>query len=172
MKHFFIFMALAIILACGGSLWLRAEYHHFLETPLALPAAGYVLQVQPGTPGRALVETLEEEGFTQASWEWKLLMRLEPMMIHAGEFALGRGLRPQGLLELLSSGAVIQYRLTLVEGWTFQQFLEALGKDEILEQTPGTGESGLYGTIPRQPGNCRPGGLVFAGDLSIHQGRL
>jgi len=143
MKRFFIFMTLVITLACGGSLWLRAEYHRFLETPLALPATGYVLQVQPGTPGRALIETLEEKGFTQAGWQWKLLMRLEPMMIHAGEFELGRGLRPQGLLELLSSGAVIQYRLTLVEGWTFHQFLEALGKDEILEQTLEPGNPGF-----------------------------
>jgi UPF0755 protein len=35
----------------------------------------------------------------------------------------------------LSSGEVIQYRLTLVEGWTFAQLLEALEQDETLEHT-------------------------------------
>jgi UPF0755 protein len=132
-KRIFIFACLVILLAGGASLWLRAQYFHFLETPLDLPAEGYVLQVQPGTSGRALIEELEQEGITRAGWEWKLLMKLEPMLIRAGEFALEQGARPRDLLQIVSSGMVIQYRLTLVEGWTFRQLLEALGKEKILE---------------------------------------
>ncbi len=135
MKRLLIVAALTVALAGAGSLWVRDQYHRFLATPLMLPGGGYVLQIEPGTPGRAIIGKLANLGFTQANWEWKLLMRLEPLVIRAGEFGLQPGLRPRGLLRLLSSGEVIQYRLTLVEGWTFAQLLEALEQDEILEHT-------------------------------------
>jgi len=135
MKRFLIVAALTVALAGAGSLWVRDQYHRFLATPLMLPGGGYVLQIEPGTPGRAIIGKLANLGFTHASWEWKLLMRLEPLVIRAGEFGLEPGLRPRELLRLLSSGEVIQYRLTLVEGWTFAQLLEALEQDETLEHT-------------------------------------
>ena len=62
-------------------------------------------------------------------------MRLEPPAIKAGEYQLEPGITPRGLLQLLSSGAVVQYRFTLVEGWTFTQLLQALANDEVLRQT-------------------------------------
>ena len=135
MKRFLIVAALAVALAGAGSLWVRDQYHRFLATPLMLPGGGYVLQIEPGTPGRAIIGKLANLGFTHANWEWKLLMRLEPLVIRAGEFGLEPGLKPRELLRLLSSGEVIQYRLTLVEGWTFTQLLEALKQDETLEHT-------------------------------------
>ena len=135
MKRFLIVAALTVALAGAGSLWVRDQYHRFLATPLMLPGGGYVLQIEPGTPGRAIIGKLANLGFTQANWKWKLLMRLEPLVIRAGEFGLEPGLRPRELLRLLSSGEVIQYRLTLVEGWTFAQLLEALEQDETLEHT-------------------------------------
>jgi UPF0755 protein len=61
-------------------------------------------------------------------------MRLEPLMIRAGEFMLEPGLKPRELLQVLSSAAVIQHRLTLVEGWTLSQLLDALEQDGILLQ--------------------------------------
>lgn len=128
-------MALLIALAGACSLWVRAQYLDFLGMPLDIPDEGYVLQIDPGTPGRMIIEQLDEAGFTISGWEWKLLMRLEPLVIRAGEFMLEPGLRPRELLQVLSSAAVVQYRLTLVEGWTFKQLLGALAKNEILEST-------------------------------------
>ena len=132
MKRLLVTAALVIVVAGAASLWLRVQYMDFLAAPLQLPQAGYVLQIEPGTPGRAIIAQLDEAGFTQEGWQWKLLMRLEPLVIRAGEFQLEPGLRPRELLRILSSAAVIQYRLTLVEGWTFSQLLDALERDEIL----------------------------------------
>lgn len=64
-------------------------------------------------------------------------MRLEPPAVKTGEYQLAPGTLPRGLLHLLSSGAVVQYRFTLVEGWTFSQLLQALAKNEMLKQTLG-----------------------------------
>jgi UPF0755 protein len=44
-------------------------------------------------------------------------------------------LKPQQLLEFLSTGPAVQYRFTLVEGWNFKQLIDALGQEDVLIQT-------------------------------------
>jgi UPF0755 protein len=60
-------------------------------------------------------------------------MRLEPQVYRAGEYRLAPVMRPRELLELLASGRVITYRLTLVEGWNFRQVAQLLDGNEVLE---------------------------------------
>ena len=135
MKRLLISSGIIVLLAALASLYLRHHYEHFLETPLAIPAHGHVLLIEKGSSAQAIVERLEGLGFTEASWEWKLLMRLEPPTIRAGEYRLEPSLRPPQLLHFLSTAAEVQYRFTLVEGWAFSQLLDALGRDEVLVQT-------------------------------------
>jgi UPF0755 protein len=120
-------LALAIIAWVG---W--RDYQRFLSTPLALPASGFLYELRPGTTGKTMVAELAEKGFTEHGWQWPLLMRLEPAVYRAGEYRLPPGLTPRKLLVLLSSGEVVQYRITLVEGWTFRQFAQALAADPVL----------------------------------------
>ena len=132
----FIALAGVLLIAAGfAALFASQQYSRFLDTPLTLPAEGYVLQIDPGTPASSIIRQLATAGFTRESWRWKLLMRLEPPGVKAGEYQLEPGLQPRKLLQLLASGAVIQYRFTLVEGWTFAQLLQALSVDQILRQT-------------------------------------
>jgi UPF0755 protein len=130
-----ILLGMAIALT-GGALYLAFEqYNRFLNTPLSIPAAGYVVQIESGMPAIAVVRELDQLGFTRMGWKWKVLMRLEPPEIRSGEFRLTAGLKPRELLNLLSSGSVVQYRFTVVEGWTYTQLLAALSQNETLEQT-------------------------------------
>jgi UPF0755 protein len=133
MKKVLLGAALATLLAAilAWAAWSR--YQSFLAEPLAIPEAGMVFDLAPGSSGADIVERLAALGLTQALWEWRLLMRLEPRVYRAGEYRLEPGARPRDLLELLASGRVIQYRLTLVEGWTFRQVAEALAADTVLE---------------------------------------
>ena len=55
--------------------------------------------------------------------------------LQVGEYALGHGLTPAGLLNKLASGKVIQHRFTIVEGWTFHQLRAALAADPTVVQT-------------------------------------
>ena len=48
---------------------------------------------------------------------------------------MAEGLTPAALLDLLVSGKVIEYSLTLVEGWTFAQVLEATRSHPVLVQS-------------------------------------
>ena len=132
------------LMAGAAVLFASQQYQRFLVTPLSLPVEPYVFQIEPGTSGSSIIKRLAGSGFTRYSWQWRLLMRLEPPAIKAGEYQLEPGITPRELLQLLSSGAVVQYRFTLVEGWTFTQLLQALAKDEVLKQTldPDSSEAG------------------------------
>ena len=123
-----------VLLLLGVSGWYGWErYGNFLRAPLDVPANGQVFQLEPGTAGIDIVDQLVELGLTRPGWEWRLLMRLEPHLYRAGEYRLEAGIKPQELLGLLASGQVIQYRFTLVEGWTFQQLATALAANTVLE---------------------------------------
>ena len=120
-------LALAIIAWAG---W--RDYQRFLSTALTGPESGFLYELKPGTTGKTMVAELAEQGITEQGWHWPLLMRLEPAVYQAGEYRLPAGLTPGELLVLLSSGQVVQYRITLVEGWTFGQYAKALADDPVL----------------------------------------
>jgi UPF0755 protein len=133
LKKILLLVAAALFLL-GLSAWYGWErYGKFLQTPLDIPAGGLVFQLEPGTAGVDIVNQLGLLGVTQPGWEWRLLMRLEPHLYRAGEYRLESGIKPQEILGKLSSGQVIQYRITLVEGWTFQQFAAALAGNTVLK---------------------------------------
>ena len=135
MKRIIALAGILLVTAGFAALFVSQQYNRFLDTSLMLPAQGYVLQIDSGTPASRIVGQLASLGFTRESWQWKLLMRLEPPGVKAGEYQLDSGLQPRSLLQLLSSGAVIQYRFTLVEGWTFAQLLAALSSaSDVLAQ--------------------------------------
>jgi UPF0755 protein len=53
-------------------------------------------------------------------------------VLQAGEYLLVPGITPADFLRLLETGDVIRYRFTLVEGWTYQQVVDALYADPVL----------------------------------------
>jgi UPF0755 protein len=59
-------------------------------------------------------------------------MKLEPRVYRAGEYRLEAGMRPREVLAKLASGQVVQYRFTVVEGWTFKQLVDALAANPVL----------------------------------------
>jgi len=125
--------ALLSLFAALAAWWFWARYEQFLETPLDIPSSGHVFVLAPGTSGSDMVNQLAARGFTRPGWKWRLLMRLEPHVYRSGEYELTAGMRPRQVLEVLASGQVVQYRLTLVEGWTFAQLAASLDRNDILQ---------------------------------------
>jgi UPF0755 protein len=126
--------AALILLLSGAAGWLGWErYQQFLHTPLNIPGEGLVFNLEPGASGAEIVRQLGLLGLTRPGWEWRILMRLEPHVYQVGEYRLEAGMLPEDVLRSLSSGEVVQHRITLVEGWTFRQFATALRANEVLE---------------------------------------
>ena len=112
-----------------GGLWL--DYRRFLQTPMPTGDASAVLEVQPGAGLRQVAAELKARGVLKHPYYLLALayQRGDQSRIKAGEFELTPGMRPGDLLDQLISGKTIQYPITLVEGWTFRQAVEAIAAD-------------------------------------------
>jgi len=132
MKKILLVLALVsgLIAVVAWQGWER--YQEFLQTPLTVPGEEQIFILEPGTSGMEIVGQLGELGLTRPGWEWRLLMRLEPRVYQAGEYRLKPGITPRQFLTKLSGGDVIQYRITLVEGWTFKQLAASLSANPVL----------------------------------------
>lgn len=128
-------LALAALLAVG---WAWRDYQAFLARPLAVDADSLVVNVQRGDNARSVISRLAARGITRDSWHWRVLLRREPATIRAGEFQLQPPTLPRDLLRKLASNDVVQYRFTLIEGWTYRQLADALVEAPNL--TPLSGE--------------------------------
>lgn len=152
-----LLVVLTVILGvAAGYVWM--QYRSFLDTPLDIPAGGQVFELDSGATGAAIVRQLADMGLTRPGWEWRLLMRLEPHLYRAGEYRLEHGWGPQKVLNKLSSGAVVQYRFTLVEGWTYKQLLAALAEEDILEHELESDPDGVWSMLGETPGSNYPEG--------------
>ena len=117
--------------------WIVGEYRAFIAAPLDLPAAGFTVDIAPGSTLRTVARELRREGILDhvRFFGWLGQRTGLASRIHAGEFRIEPGTTPVMLLEQLAGGKVIQHSLTLVEGWTFQQVREALAQHSALEHT-------------------------------------
>ncbi len=128
-----LFLSLFFLLALGaGLLW---DYNRFYQTPLNLPQASLTLEVPRGMSLRQLTERLVALGALDQPYYFMLLayLRGDAKRLQAGTYALRSDMKPAELLEMLVSGRVVQQAITLIEGWTVQQALEAIGRNPAVE---------------------------------------
>ena len=126
---------LAVVLLFGFALY--ADYRAFLDAPLNVPESGIEFTVAPGESIRSIAQKLAKQGVVRSSLYLQLYARLsgQAARIKVGEYAIEAGITPLQLMDKLIAGRVIQYALTVVEGWTFRQMLEAIYAHDKLEAT-------------------------------------
>ncbi|MCG4455648.1 endolytic transglycosylase MltG [Pseudomonas sp. MMS21-TM103] len=137
------------------------QQHLALEQPLNL-AEELMLEVPAGaTPGGVLNRLQADGVLHDAFWlrlYWRFNLRGQPL--HSGEYSLTPELTVRDLLGLWRRGEVVQYSLTLVEGWDFRQVRAALERQDKLEQTlAGLSDAQLMASLD-QPG-VNPEGRFF-----------
>ncbi|MEJ2453594.1 MAG: endolytic transglycosylase MltG [Candidatus Thiodiazotropha sp.] len=117
--------------------WGWMEYDEFAKTPLSLPEAGLIYDLEPGTTIRNVARDLSARGVLDKPLLLRLLARWngQASQLKAGEYLLPRGITPSQLLEILTSAKVVQHALTIIEGWTFEQLMAAVRRDDALTQT-------------------------------------
>ncbi|MDG1581910.1 endolytic transglycosylase MltG [Pseudomonas sp. GOM6] len=123
-------LAAILVLAVAG--W---QLKSALEQTLQLESER-LLEVVPGdTPG-GLLNRLESEGVLDGAFWLRLYWRfnLPNQALHSGEYRLLPEQRARDLLGLWQRAEVVQYSLTLVEGWNFRQVRAALARQDALEQ--------------------------------------
>ena len=132
-------LGLLILLASLGAGWVLMDYGEFEQAPLTLPADGVTYTLPSGGSAGTLAEDLVTAGYLPAGRDlylrWLAWSSGRAARLKAGEYRLEPGLTPSALLDLLVSGKVVQYPLTIVEGWTFRQLRAAVRGHEALRHT-------------------------------------
>jgi len=135
-RKFLLLLETGLVLAglcLGASAW---KIHSALEQPLNITQE-QLLEVPKGTTPTRTFYRLEADGVIKdAFWlrvYWRFNLAGQPL--HKGEYRMQPGMTVENLIDLWKRGEMVQYSLTLVEGWNFHQVRAALAKDEKLEQT-------------------------------------
>lgn len=144
---------LAILIAVATALF--ADFRRFVNAPLSLPEAEVVYEISPGTSFDDLARDLDSRGIVAEPFYFTLLAKLQnrTSSIKAGEYRIAEPLTPNGLLELFVGGRVAEYSLTIPEGWTFRQLLEAVQAHPKLVATlePGQDVMAAFGRPDTHP---------------------
>ena len=159
---------LLLVISVAALFWLQQEV---LKQPLQVEA-DQLLSVPAGSTPTGLLLQLEQQGALRGSVLLRLSWRLQgyTQPLHAGEYQLSPEMTVAQLLEKWRSGDVVQYRVTLVEGWNFRQVRAALAQHDKLEQTLGdVSNSELMRQLDLA--NVHPEGRFFPDTYSFVRGQ-
>lgn len=106
----------------------------WITTPLNIPAQGYSYELTAGQTLGHLANRLAIDGVLKYPRLLRFYGRISAANnIHAGEYSFAVGTTPESLLRKLKAGDVTIYQVTLLEGWTYAQALNALAKVAEIE---------------------------------------
>src|SRR5215469_7324219 len=151
---------LALLLVCvaaAGGLWLQHEF----EAPG--PAREAVrIEVEPGTSVRSVLASLESEGSLRnaRAVAWYLRLHGRKPRVQSGAYELPAHASPAQILALFEEGKVILEQVTVVEGATFADFLDALEQHPRVAHTLQGKSAGEIMTALGHPG-LSPEGEFF-----------
>lgn len=141
--------------ATTGALIYR-DYQGFLDRPLMFKQP-LVFTVDAGMTFADLNTKLKSNQLIDNPRYLEFFVRYSGLAnkIKSGEYHLAPGLLPNELIDLFVSGKVIQYSMTLLEGWQIIELLQAVQANEVLEKRLNTYDSdtlmpelGYAATIP------------------------
>ncbi|HRL20259.1 MAG TPA: endolytic transglycosylase MltG [Alcaligenes sp.] len=132
-----IFSALLVLVivgagAAGGGAWYWAKKQ---AVPMKAERVDYV--VPAGAGPRAIALGMQQAGIDIHADAFVWMARLSKLdtTLQAGAYEAVRGDTPWMLMERMSSGNMLQTRLTIPEGWTYKRIREALAANEKVAQT-------------------------------------
>lgn len=131
-----VLVALAALAAGVAGLFAYRHYQGFADAPMPGLHDGDALVVDPGDSLPKVLRKLEARGIPVRPLEWRALAKDTGAAgrIQIGEYALKPDMTPRELLVAMRDGKVLQYRVTIVEGWNIRDVRAALAKARPLKQ--------------------------------------
>ncbi len=128
-----IVLGVAILLA-GRELMDR-----YLDTPLPLEESLFY-QIESGRGLGSVARDLDEQGVLPRPRWLIVYARLteQSALLKAGEYKIETGETPRTLLAKFVRGQVFLRSLTVIEGWTFHELLDATGATPALSHVAGS----------------------------------
>jgi len=121
-------LASLFLLLFLGLNWLWMDFRDFMTTELDLTQYQKTFIIKKGASIHRLAKQLYHDNVIEHQNYLKLLAYWYPeyQKLKAGEYAINESLTPVELLQQLTSGVVVQYPFTIIEGQTIYQVLENL----------------------------------------------
>ncbi len=148
-RKILVLLETAVVLAgllLGFAFW---QQYQALNQPLEV-AQEQLLDVPAGSTPTGVLNRLQADGVIKDAFWLRLYWRfnLSGQALHSGEYRMVPGMNVKGLFDGWKRKEVVQYSLTLVEGWNFRQVRAALAKQAKLDQTlAGLSDSELMAKI-------------------------
>lgn len=130
-----VLTVLLVVMVAAGGLTLLVGHLYGKPGPLTI---AQTVVIPKGTSSNKIADELEEEGVVSSRWAFMInylvqsRMHPEEVSLKHGEYLFKPGVSIREVLEILSEGKSVQYRVTIPEGLTSQQIVERLKAEEHL----------------------------------------
>lgn len=133
-KKAFLYFTLAVVLLAGAAAGV-AWYWTGKPVSMTHDRVDYI--IESGSTPRSVARVLNKAGINMHEDAFVLMARLTGQDVHikAGAYEAQQGDSPRALLDRMASGDMLQTRITLIEGWTYQRIRETLRNAPNIRQT-------------------------------------
>lgn len=138
MRVLSLLFVLSFIAGGGTAWWVWHDMQVQLDLPINInTTTSTTYTIKSGMNLRNIGEDLTQRGILRHPYYFILEGRLRgsDSRIKAGEYLLSPETTQRQLLEQFVSGKVVQYTLSLIEGWTFKKIMNAISDNEKLVHT-------------------------------------
>lgn len=130
-----IVVGIFIILVLSG--WMWSTYQQALDNSLSIDSSELDYSIKSGSSLSAVIYDLTNKGIIKHPRYLLWYARLNGLSnkMKMGDYRLTDKLTTKEFLNDIFSGKVIQFSLTIIEGWSFQQLLDAINKHPQIKHT-------------------------------------
>ena len=131
-----VFGAVLAAAACAAA-WLVVDVERFMNTPMNVPADGYLLLVEPGATLAGIAGQLNTDSVIARPYYLEGYARWhgKDRRIQAGEYRVEHPSTPARLLEMMERGEVVRHRVRLIEGWGWRRALAEIQSHPVVRAT-------------------------------------
>lgn len=158
-------LVLLVLVGALGAVWVARSYERELQALRApMPLSDQIeFRIAPGSSFTEVAAQMTQRGLVRSPrfYAWYARSDGKATAVKAGTYALAPGMSALDALDLFVAGREVQYRFTIVEGWSFAELRAALERSMRLEQTlQGLDEAQVMARLDRP--DRHPEGMFLA----------
>lgn len=173
LKRFLIFALLAALGVVVFSLLMWSRIDAWMDEPMPIDSEVRIELPEGGDLTRFATDLHRRGLLTHPRWlRLYARVRKDASRVQAGEYLLEAGTTPRGLLSKLTTGDVVQYPVTLVEGSTVVDVLRVLRAQQprLRSSIPDASAQNLFSTLGIDSQHASAEGLFFPDTYSYRSG--
>lgn len=131
MKKALLLVFIPIFLIVCAALGIYIELNMYADAPAtAGPGENVAINVRPGQSLKTTADLLYQENIIKNPFKLTLIARIKgyDKRLKAGEYLLSAAMTPRQILEIMVSGEVKLYKLTVPEGYSTRQIAELVAQ--------------------------------------------